>query len=182
MKVQALVFVLLLLPGEAIAADKELADKLTATIRYEDVMDSVLHDCIDKARATDVAALVSESPDLLGGIAPDSPLWPAARKAYLNMAIMSCQTFSKEKATAAVTRVLSEQLTNAEIKEILAFYDTPAGKRFIFATALANSVANRESVDDAAAKRVGDSYTAEIVPLIKEHLRLIQTPASDDSK
>lgn len=175
----ALLFVI---SSSALAADRDLASKLVATMRYEDVVVSSVQDCVDRARTTDVAGLVAKSPDLFGGIAPGSRLWQAASSAYINMSVKNCQAFSKERAMAAVGRTLADQLTNAEIEHILAFYETPAGRRFIFAAAMGNNAANREAFDEALSKAAGEEYATDMDRLVREHLELSLTPASDGSR
>jgi hypothetical protein len=172
----------LLCSTSAFAAEQELATKLAAVVRYGDVVDSSIQDCIEAARATNVEAELAKTPGLFGDIGPSSPVWLATKDAYLVFLQSSCLGFDKQKAIDALAREYSASMSDSEIEEVLAFYETEAGRRFADAATRANNAANRAGMDSSVTEKAHDEYSREIVRLTREHLKLSTAPAPQGAR
>jgi hypothetical protein len=173
---------LLLCSSNSFAADQDLANKLVSVLRYGDVVDSTIQTCLETARNTNVEAELARTPGLFGDIGPDSPVWTATKDAYTSFLQASCHAFDKQKATDAVAREYAAGMTNSEIEAVLAFYQTPAGRKFRDAGTEANNAANREAMDPSVNQKAYDEYSREIVRLIREHQKLSADPAPQGAR
>lgn len=179
---EAVLFILLLCSSSTFAADKDLADKLVTTLRYGDVVDSMIETCLETARNTDVEADLVRTPGLFGDIGPDSPVWSATKQAYLKLLQENCYFFNKEKATSAVVREYAAGMTNSEIQAALAFYRTPAGRKFRDAGITGNNAANREAVDASVNQKAYDEYARKLHDLIRTHQEMTANSTVKDAR
>ena len=121
---------------------------------YSQAFDDAQAACLELVGQIDVESDVAQNPQLIGGVQPDDPLWPEARALYVEMIGASCY-YDKAAATDALSATIAANLTEDELVQLITFYRTPLGQRFVAASLLGNNAANRaaEPLND-----VNESY------------------------
>lgn len=98
--------------------------------------------CREHAQGQDVAALVAQMPELLGGIQPDDPEWELARALYLDAVAAGCQ-YDIGAIERAYALELGRALSEDDTAQVLAFYRSDVGTRLLDASMLANIASHR---------------------------------------
>ena len=155
-----------------LAADALLADKLVAAIGYREVSDRITQICLDDARKTDVEAALKQRPGLFGDIGPASPVWNETRQAWISLVESNCYYTDQSKAREILSREYAAGMTNSEIETVLAFYQTPAGRKLRDAGISAAVVASQESSSQAAGDAAYEQYLLKLEGLTRKHHQL----------
>ena len=141
---------LLLTPRQSIAEEQNLAHLLVEKMRYAEFFNDAQAACLEQASGYDVESVVAQNPEQLGGIKPGDALWPQAKAVYIDFLKSGCH-YDKEAAISALEKAMTENLTRSELRQLVSFYDTPLGKRFVVASKIGSNAAGR------AAKPLNDT-------------------------
>ena len=96
----------------------------------------------------DLAAAYRASPGDFHGISPQSAYWPEVVQLWHDYHVDRCAGQSDESTAASVARSYAENMSTIELREVLAFQESPSGRAFIAATRRA-----REDLEKAPAAR-----------------------------
>lgn len=106
------------------------ARQLVEILRYPDQIDNARNDCLALASTVKAEDKFAEDAGYFGGITPKSPYWSEIKELYESYYQIGCGYLDTAQIVSLLEDNLSRDLSDAELKEILAFYDTAAGKRF----------------------------------------------------
>jgi hypothetical protein len=143
--------------GNAFAQTSDIATQLVKEMRYGQAFDDAQAECLNRATALNVEALLADSPDLFGDITPADKFWPEAEELYKELVRAGCRNYDKGAAERAFAAELSENLSPSEQQKILEFYQSSLGQSFIRASIKANDAANHASSPDINSN---DAYKA----------------------
>ena len=85
----------------------------------------------------DIAAAYRASPAEFHGISPQSAYWPEVEQAWRDYYADRCAPQNDESPSAIIARRYAANLSTAELREVVAFQESPAGRAFIAATRIA---------------------------------------------
>ena len=85
----------------------------------------------------DIAAAYRASPGDFHGISPQSAYWPEVEQAWHAYYADRCAAQGDESPAAIVARRYAANLSTDELRDVLAFQESPSGRAFIEATRLA---------------------------------------------
>ena len=161
-----LLALVLVTPSPSVAQELNLAQQLVERMMYSKSFDDAQAACLEQANGYDVESVVAQNPEQLGGIKPGDARWSEAKAAYINFLKSGCY-YDREAAISALEKATAENLTEEEIRQLIAFYDTPLGKRFAAASTIGSNAAGR------AAKRLNDTNESSkaFIDRISELLR-----------
>ncbi|KAF1723097.1 DUF2059 domain-containing protein [Pseudoxanthomonas wuyuanensis] len=126
---------------------KRLSDAMGVAQAFQDSIAV----CREQMEKYDIEQTYAANPELLGGIRPGEPEWPAAAALYGDMMKAGCD-YDQAVSEDAFARTLQEELSGDDIDALVAFYGSDLGARFREASLTANVAANRATttkVDDA---------------------------------
>jgi hypothetical protein len=126
----------------------------------------------EKIRA-DLAAAYRTRPGDFHGISPQSAYWPEVVRAWHAYRGDRC---GGDSPTAILARSYAENMSTAELRDVIAFQDSPSGRAFIAATQRA-----RADLDNILAKRAGGDAEDAADSFQREMLRL-KAQYEDDPK
>ena len=106
------------------------ARELVEILRYSEQVDDARNGCFAQAKAITAEEKFSEYPDYFGGIAPKSAYWSEIKALYESYYKTGCEYLDTAKITGILEKNFSSSLSDSELDEILAFYQTRAGKQF----------------------------------------------------
>lgn len=114
--------------------------------------------CIPEAKTirADLLASYRANPKTFHGISPRSAYWPDVERIWRDYYVERCSERSDESPGEVVARLYAANLTTEELREVLAFQESPAGRAFAAATRLA-----RQDLEGATAEPATRSHTAE---------------------
>ena len=141
---------LLVTSGRSVAQEPNPAHVLVEKMMYSKFFDDAQAACLEQANGYDVESVVAQNPEQLGGIKPGDTRWTEAKAVYTDFLKSGCY-YDKEAAVSALEKATAENLTQGEIKQLIAFYDTPLGQRFAIASIIGSNAAGR------AAKPLNDT-------------------------
>jgi hypothetical protein len=105
----------------------------------------------------DIAAAYRASPGEFHGISPQSAYWPEVEQAWHAYYVDRCAAQGDDSPTAMVARRYAANLSTDELREVLAFQESPSGRAFIDATRIARQDLenppqgpNRRGADEAS--------------------------------
>lgn len=125
-----------------VAQESELAAELTKEMEFAQAFDDAQKACMEKAADYDLEGDVAATPTLVGGVLPGDPDWAEAKALYVEMLQAGC-IFDRPVMEQAFVGAYSRSLSKAELGELLAFYRSGLGERFVHASLVANAAAYR---------------------------------------
>jgi hypothetical protein len=109
------------------------------------------------AMRKELAAAYRASPGEFHGISPQSAYWPDVEQAWHAYYVDRCAAQGDDSPAAIVARRYAANLSTAELREVLAFQESPSGRAFIEATRIARQdlesppeTPNRAGTDEAS--------------------------------
>lgn len=85
----------------------------------------------------EIAAAYRASPGQFHGISPQSAYWPEVEQVWRARSVDRCAAQSDESPAAIIARRYAANLSTTELREVVAFQESPSGRAFIAATRLA---------------------------------------------
>lgn len=98
-----------------------------------------------EALRKEIAAAYRARPADFHGISPQSAYWPEVEKAWRDYYVLRCGAQSEESPAEVIARTYAANMSTAQLREVVAFQDSPSGRAFIAATQRA-----REELEGAA--------------------------------
>lgn len=98
-----------------------------------------------EALRKEIAAAYRANPAEFHGISPQSAYWPEVEKAWHDYYVVRCGVQSDESPAEVIARTYATNLSTAQLREVVAFQESPSGRAFIAATQRA-----REELEGAA--------------------------------
>lgn len=114
--------------------------------------------CIPEAQTirADILAAYRANPKTFHGISPRSGYWPDVERVWRDYYVERCAAQGDESPAEVVARLYAANLSTEELRDVLAFQESPAGRAFAAATRLA-----RQDLESAASEPATSSKTAE---------------------
>lgn len=129
----ALLCLSLCIPVGAGAADNKaaLARQLVEVIQYKRMAADVNQQCgILEGTARDPVRIFESNPNVFGGVSPKSAYWPEIVASYKRYMTKLCTAQSAENMASFYAREFERGMSLDDLKTLVAFYSSPAGKRF----------------------------------------------------
>lgn len=120
-----------------------------------------------EALRKEIAATYRASPAEFHGISPQSAYWPEVEKAWHDYYVVRCGAQSDESPAEIIARSYAANLSTAQLREVLAFQESPSGRAFIAATQRA-----REELEGAAAPTTRSDPADASATFLQAMLRL----------
>jgi hypothetical protein len=102
----------------------------------------------------DIGAAYRANPAEFHGISPQSAYWPEVEQAWRDYYVDRCGPQSDESPAAIIARRYAANLSTGELREVVAFQQSPAGRAFIAATRIARQ--DLESPPETPSRRDAD--------------------------
>jgi hypothetical protein len=133
----------------AAANDSQLtsADKLVALMKYDTVLKDTLRRCKELAGTIGPENYVKSNPNIFGGIAPGSVLWPEVVGAFTEFYNETCSYLGENKLLASMAQAYSSNMTERELEDVIKFYSSPIGQKLVVASVAANTALQRTSIE-----------------------------------
>lgn len=125
--------------------------------------------CVPEAEAmrADIVAAYRANPADFHGISPRSAYWPDVEQIWRDYYIDRCAAQSDDSPAAIIARSYAANLSTVQLREVVAFQESPSGRAFIAATAKA-----RQDLESAPAARTGQDADAASATFRQAMLRL----------
>jgi hypothetical protein len=105
--------------------------------------------CKANEQAGNIEGIAVGSPAMFHGINPKSSRWPDARAAYVRYAISTCVPRNIQDYVDLAASLYEKELSEAELKEVLKFYRTDAGRRFAAASSRLSTELNKKTYEES---------------------------------
>jgi hypothetical protein len=115
----------------------------------------------------EIAAAYLASPGEFHGISPQSAYWPEVEQAWHAYYVDRCAVQGDDSPSAIIARSYAANLSTVQLREVVAFQESPSGRAFIAATAKA-----RQDLESAPAARTGQDADAASATFRQAMLRL----------
>jgi hypothetical protein len=106
------------------------ARDLVELLRYSDQVDNARNGCRTQAKTVKAEEKFAEYPGYFGGITPKSAYWNEIKALYDSYYETGCDYLNTAKITGILEENYSRLLSDNELDEVLAFYQTRAGKKY----------------------------------------------------
>ncbi|HEU4375634.1 MAG TPA: DUF2059 domain-containing protein [Telluria sp.] len=120
-----------------------------------------------EALRKEIAAAYRARPADFHGISPQSAYWPEVEKAWRDYYVLRCGAHNDESPAQVIARIYAATLSTAQLREVVAFQDSPSGRAFIAATQRA-----REQLEGASAPRAKRDPAEASTTFLQAMLRL----------
>lgn len=116
--------------------------------------------CVPEAEAmrADILVAYRAHPEDFHGISPRSTYWRDVEQAWHDYYVDRCAAQNEDSPAAIITRIYAANLSTEELREVVAFQESPAGRAFVAAARLARQ--DLESAPAAPAQRDTDEASA----------------------
>jgi hypothetical protein len=121
-----------ILVGASANDDKAaLARQLVEVIQYKRMAADVNQQCgVLEGTARDPVRIFESNPNVFGGVSPKSAYWPEIVASHKRYMTKLCTAQSTENMASFYARAFERGMSLEDLKALVAFYSSPAGKRF----------------------------------------------------
>lgn len=127
------------------------ANQLIVLMKYRNLIEDSIVQCKQGAKSRTPNSIVKEQQNYFRGITPQSKLWPEVVSAYEDYFNESCE-YTSNDYLLTMNRVYSSSLTAAELSNIIKFYSSPVGEKFVIANLTASTALQKELSRQMSAK------------------------------
>lgn len=109
---------------------EELGKQLAAAQGTGEIFTRIIEQCLKQNAANDPKAVFQRNAFSFGGISPQSAYWPEIEKIFQNHQQRTCNHTTAAEFERFVGQYYADNLSVEELKSVIAFFDTGAGKHF----------------------------------------------------
>jgi len=155
-------------PARAIVSVTKLVEQLTDTRET----------CKANEQAGDIERIAIGSPSMFHGIDSRSSWWPDARAAYLRYAVSTCVPQDIGSYVDLAASLYEDALSEEEMRAVLRFYKTDAGKKFSAISARLSAALNQKMYEESreVVKQGGIRFDSEMEEIKKRSNSSPDTP------
>ncbi len=151
------------------AVKRDYVGELLSLTHHDAIIRDAETACLNSGRALTPEMLFEEDPTYFAGLTPESDCWPEIERQHRDYYETGCRYVDRDALIAAEREKLATDLTDAELAEIVAFFESPAGRKY----AAANLAASRR-MNDVVTNGYLETYKEASVQASRDWTRLLE--------
>lgn len=146
--------------SDASAQHAGSAKELVAKIGFAEQVADARDRCIESAAGSDVEEQYQINPEMFEGLTPSSERWGDVRDNYLSYLRSMCDIVPPDRMTKVAEEVYADALSEEDLRSIIEFYETDAGKKYVGASIAVTRELNRLVYSDKGPemKKIWEDY------------------------